>query len=242
MWPSESAANAPSRGRLLKREEIKRIMSKVKTIGAALFAVLALTAMAAGSASAAGWHVNGTELTGTQSAALATSAVTDKPAVLNVPALPLKITCTGPLEGVSPKITAPNTGSATTLKFTTCSVVEPTTCKLSAPEIKTEEVTATVSTATSPVDHILFKATTAKHFTEFVLEGTSCSISGKKAVTGTVVLKSATGQTESAIQPLEGLGSLEQGTDSLQTANDPSYIEGGEALLKLESGSKWSFH
>jgi hypothetical protein len=217
-------------------------MSKVKIIIAALFAVLALTAVAAGSASAAGWHVNGTELTGTQSAALSTTAVNDNPAVLNVPALPLKITCKGSLTGVSPVITAPNSGSATSLTFHECSVVEPTTCALSAPEIKTEAVTATVSTATGTADHILFKATSASKFTEFELTGSSCSISGKKAVKGTVVLKAATGQTESATQALEGLGSLEQGTDSLTTANDASYIEGGKALLKLESGAKWSFH
>ena len=216
-------------------------MSKIKTIIAAFFAVFALTAMAAGSASAAGWHVNGTELTGTQTAALSTTAVNDVSAVLNTPALPLKITCKGALEGVSPQIAAPNSGSATSLAFKECTVTEPTTCSLSSPEIKTEAVTATVTTATNPVDHILFKPTTAKHFAEFTLEGGSCSISGKKAVTGTVVLKSGTGQTESSIQPLEGLGSLEQGSDSLQTANDPSYIEGGKALLKLASGAKWSF-
>ena len=215
-------------------------MSKVKIIIVALFAMFALTAMAAASASAAGWHVSGTELTGTQTAALSTTAVNDSPAVLHVPALPLKITCKGSLTGVAPKITAPNLGSATSLTFHECSVVEPTTCALGSPEITTEPVTATVTTATSPADHILFK-TSAADFATFELTGSSCSISGKKAVKGTVVLKAATGQTESAIQDLEGLGSLEQGGDSLQTANDPSYIEGGKALLKLESGATWSF-
>lgn len=217
-------------------------MSKVKIIIAAFVAVLALTAVAAGSASAHEWFVNGAALVGSQK--LSTLATNDTPAVLNVPGLPLKITCTGDLEGVGPKIEATSTGSATSLTFTGCAVTTPTSCKLSSPEIKTEEVTAAVTLASGTADHILFKATTAKHFTEFVLESTSenCSISGKKAVTGTVVLNSAKGQIESSIQALEGLGSLEQGSDSLQTANDPAYIEGGKALLQLESGAKWSFH
>jgi hypothetical protein len=89
---------------------------------------------------------------------------------------------------------------------------------------------------------ISFTPTTAKHFAEFVFEGASCSISGKKAITGSVVLKAPTGQLQSLTQALEGLGSLEQGGDSLQTASDASYIEGGKALLTLESDAKWSFH
>jgi hypothetical protein len=217
------------------------VVSAMKSILVACLAVTAVGALGVSSAAADGWFVNGAELTGTQTAALATTAVTDAAPVLHVPALPLKISCTGPLEGVSPKIAAPNSGSATSLKFTECTVIEPTTCKLSTPEIKTEEVTATVSLASGTADHILFKPTSAKHFAEFTLEGTSCSISGKKAVTGSVVLKAGTGQLESAVQALEGLGSLEQGGDSLQTANDPSYIEGGKALLQLASGASWSF-
>ena len=57
-----------------------------------------------------------------------------------------------------------------------------------------------------------------------------------------VVLNAPTGQTESSIQALEGLGSLEQGSDVLETANDDSYVESGKGLVKLEIGAKWSFH
>ena len=213
----------------------------MKCILVACLAAAALGALGVSGAAADGWHVSGVELTGTETAALATTAATDAAPVLDVPALPLKIGCKGPLTGVSPKITAPNSGAATSLTFTECAVIEPTTCTLSSPEIKTEAVTATASLASGTADHLLFKATTAKHFAEFVLEGSSCSISGKKAVTGTVVLNAGTGQTENTLQELEGLGSLEQGTHSLQTANDPSYIEGGRVLLKLESGRQWSF-
>ena len=195
--------------------------------------------MVAGSASASGWHISGTELIGSETANLSTLAATDEAATLNVPLLPLKITCTGDLKGVAPKIKAPNTGSATSLAFSGCTVTEPSTCTLSSPEIKTGIIEATATTK-GTTDHILFKTTTNK-FAEFTLEGSSCSIEGRKAVTGTVVLNAPTGQTENTLQLLEGLGSLEQGSDSLQTASDASYIEHGKALLKLESGAKWSF-
>jgi hypothetical protein len=213
-------------------------MSKVKIIIAAFIAALALTAVAASSASA-GWFVNGVQLSG--SAPLATLAAVNSAATLHVPALPLKISCSGHLLGEAPEITSPNSGSATSLTFTACTVVEPSTCALSEEKIKTEAVTATLTLASGTADHVLFKPTSAKHFAEFELLGGSCSISGKKAVTGSVVLNAPTGQTESLLQALEGLGSLEQGSDELETANDKSYIEGGEALLKLESDSKWSF-
>src|ERR1700691_2093717 len=117
-------------------------MSKAKNIVTASIVELALSALGAGSASAAGWHVNGTELTGLQTAALAAVAVTDESAVLNVPALPLKITCTGNLDGANPEIMAPDQASATSLTFTGCSVIEPTTCTLSTTEIKTNAIEA----------------------------------------------------------------------------------------------------
>jgi hypothetical protein len=218
-------------------------MFKVRIAIAAFTAALALTAIVASTASAtAGWLVNGTELTGTQSANLSTLAVTDTAAILNIPALPVKISCSGHLEGVNPQISAPNTTSSTSLTFTGCSMIEPATCKLSLPEIKTEAVTGTATLGPGESVLISFKPTSAKHFTEFTFEGEKCSISGKKAVTGSVVLKAPTGQLELLTQALEGLGSLEQGLNSIQVANDPTYIEGGKALLKLESDAKWGFH
>ena len=217
-------------------------MFKVKIVIAAFTAALALTAVVASTASAtAGWLVNGTELTGTQFANLSTLAVVDKSATLNVPALPLKIVCEGDLQGVNPKILAGSTASATSLTFTGCKVVEPTTCELSSPEIKTEVLNVTATLGPGESVNLTF-TTPAKHFAEFELRGASCSISGKKAVIGSVVLQAPTGQLQLLTQTLAGLGSLEQGTNSLQTANDRSYLEGGKALLTLESDAKWSFH
>ena len=56
---------------------------------------------------------------------------------------------------------------------------------------------------------------------------------------GSVRVNAPTGQTEEELQAIEGQGSFEN--NSLEVAGDKSYIEGGKALLKLASGSKWSF-
>jgi hypothetical protein len=216
-------------------------MFKANRVLAVCVVSIAAGALAAGTASATGWHVNGTELTGSQTAAQATEAKTDTPAVFDVSALPLKVACKGPLDTVSPKIEAPDLASASRLAFTECTVPEPTTCSLPSPEIETEAIEETITTAKSPADRILLK-TPAKHFTELTLEGSSCAIAGKKAVTGTMVFNAGAGQTESTLQEFEGIGTLEQGTSTLLTANDKTYVEGGKMLLKLESGSKWSFH
>jgi hypothetical protein len=217
-------------------------MFKARIIIAAFAAALALTAVVASTASAtAAWLVNGTELTGTQFANLSTLAVVDESATFNVPGLPLKIVCKGDLKGVNPKILASNTASATSLTFTGCEVIEPTTCKLSSPVLETGALNVTATLGPGESVNLTF-TTTAKRFVEFTLEGGSCSISGKKAVTGSVVLTSPTGQLQLLTQTLSGLGSSEQGSNSLQTAGDPSYLEGGKALLTLESDSKWSFH
>jgi hypothetical protein len=215
-------------------------MPKAKITVIAFLAALTFNVLGTHSASAAGWYIDASELTGSPTKALSTVATTDAETVLHVPALPLKLACKGPLDSVNPLIATPNLAAATSLTFTECSVGEPTACTLESTEIKTNPIEATASTATGITDHLLFK-TTSSHFAEFMLEGATCSIAGKKAIKGAVVLKAPTGQAEKVLQALEGLGSLEQGADSLQVANDTAYLESGKTLLKLETGEPWSF-
>ena len=189
-------------------------------------------------ASATHWYVNGTKLTG--SANLATEAVTDKGATLNAPGLNIKITCTGNLLGIEPKITAPSTVTVKTLTFMGCTESAPANCSVSS-EIPTEAVEATISKGTGKEDRALFKPT-GKVFAVIDFLGSSCSVAGEKPIGGTVIMKAPTGQEERTLQALEGLGSLEQGSDSIQVAGNGAYIEGGVELLKLEHASKWSFH
>ncbi len=215
-------------------------MSKTKVIIAAFIASLALSAVAAATASAAQWYVAGAKLSG--SANLATEAKTDVGATLNAPGLKIVVTCTGNLLGKLPKITAENKGSAEALTFMGCTETSPANCSV-ASEIPTNPVEAEVSLGTAKEDRVLFKPVApSKTFATVTFKGTSCSVEGEKPVTGSVKLKAPTGQEENTLQLLEGLGSLEQSPDLLQVAGNQAYIEGGKALLKLESGSKWSFH
>ena len=59
-------------------------MSRIKVSIMALFAIVALSAMIASSASAAGWHVNGTELAKGSKQALTTAATVDTDATLSI--------------------------------------------------------------------------------------------------------------------------------------------------------------
>jgi hypothetical protein len=212
------------------------MMLKAKILVAASVVTCSFSALYATSASA-GWFVNGAELK--TSAALTTAEVIDQIPVFNVPMLPLKVACKGgTLVGVEPEIIAPSSVSERSVVFRECTVTEPTACSLESPEIRTEPITAQVSLAAGESDKIVY-STTASHIAEFALGGTSCSIAGKKAVTGSVTERAPHGQLESSIETLEGLGSIEN--NSLDVANDVTYLEGGKALVKLTSGSKWSF-
>ena len=135
----------------------------------------------------------------------------DTPLILNVPALPLKISCKGPLGVGGSLIKAPNLIDSG-LELTECVVTEPLQCELSAPTIGSNAIEGAANTTPSLADHILFKARTGNEFFELALVGSSCAPSGRKAVTGTVVFKVPTGPTENTLQPIEGLGSLEQGS------------------------------
>jgi hypothetical protein len=217
-------------------------MSKGRIIIATLVAAFALSAVVAASASAAGsWYVNKVKLPDNSKKALSTTAVVDEPAVLNAPALSLKVTCAG-LKGVEPEIIGLDAGKATHLDFEGCSEIEPKTCKLEPSTVETTSVTALAMLGTAPDDKILFKPTAgATHvFATLVLVG-SCGIAGEKPVSGTVVLNAPDGQTEQETHLLDGSGSTE-GNNSLEVAGDKAFIENGKALIKLATaGETWSF-
>ena len=99
---------------------------------------------------------------------------------------------------------------------------------------------ALVSTFTSPADRVIFLPKTGTEFVTLEFVGGSCAIAGEKPVKGSVTVGASTGQTENTLQPIEGLGSKEN--NSLTIGGHPTFLEGGKALLKLASGSKWSFH
>jgi len=219
-------------------------MSKVKVVIAALIATLALSAVAVSAASAAQWYVAGSKLVG--SAKLATSAAVDKNAILSVPKLGMTIECTGPnLKGVEPEIIAEKSGKAKHLIFEACSVTKPTNCKLvgQPTNIETNPIEATVALGSGKTDKVTF-STTSANFVEVNFAATElCALEGLQPIKGQVTVNAPTGQEELTLQAIEGLGTTENHSLEIGKASpNKAYIEGGKALLKLESGSKWSFH
>ncbi len=219
-------------------------MSRAKITIAALFATLVFSAVVAGPASA-NWFIGGTELGVGKTAALANTAQVDTAAVLNIPKLKVKLTCTGNiLRGVNPEIIGTNKGKAKSLIFEGCKTVEPATgCELleNPQEIPTEPIEATVTKATSPADRVFFKPKTKTLFANINFkEKNVCALEGKEPITGGVTINAPTGQTEILNQPIEGLGSFEN--NSLEIGGAKAYIEGGRALLLVLTAQTWSFH
>lgn len=220
-------------------------MSRVRVTMLMLFAVFAVSATAAATASA-NWFVNGTELTTT--AALSTTAKVDESTKLLVPNLEdLTIECTSSiLSGEAPLINGANgTGAAKSLKFETCNTTKPATgCALATKNetIKTSAVSARAFLATTaPADRVLFSPQAGKIFTEVAFnEGNTCALAGLQPVKGAVTIGAPTGQTEELAQAITGLGSVENNSLEIGTGNK-AYLVGGSALLTLASGSKWSF-
>lgn len=213
-------------------------MPKAKMFAAVLIAVFALSAAISASAQAEpSWFVSGAKLT--SKAALATKAVVDEPAVLNVPGLGLKASCSG-LSGSKPEIAGPTKGQAEALSFENCSEISPSTCKISPATIRTESIFWLVHIS----GHFfwwnwLIHAQGGKILATITFVG-SCSFAGEQPLAGAVVLKGPTTSIEETSQALEGLGSTEN--NSLEIAGNKAFIEGGKVLLSLASGSKWSFH
>jgi len=219
-------------------------MSRIKIVVMALFAVVALSAMIASSASAAGWHVNGTELGKNSKQALTTAAAVDTAATLSIvtKSETIQIKCSGTtLNGTSPEIIGTNEGMAQALTFTGCATTKPATkCTLSKTTVATNPIKVFVTKGSGEADVATFDPLSEEPFADIPFSDTNtCAFDEPEPVSGPVRVNAPTGQTEEEVQVIEGLGSVEN--NSLEVAKDKAYIEGGNAGLKLASGSKWSF-
>ncbi len=67
-----------------------------------------------------------------------------------------------------------------------------------------------------------------------------CAFEGKEPISGAVTINAPNGQTELAMQPIEGLGSFEN--NSLEFLGSKAYIEGGRTLVLVATKELWSFH
>jgi hypothetical protein len=218
-------------------------MSKVKVIIAALFAVLALGALISSSASAAtaGWLVNGTLLTGEQTAKLATTAAVDQNALLKFKEL--EIECKGTtLDATEPQIESlKNKAAVASLKFLGCSAVSGG-CELEGQPV-TIGTTPLGAEATLEGALGLAAALKPKSGTIFATfkfaSGGTCSVAGEKLpVTGEAPAAAPTGQDERTLQLLSL--NVTQASGKLKIGPAAGSLV-GSALLKLASSLPWSF-
>jgi hypothetical protein len=221
--------------------------SRIGIIAVTLFAAMALSAIAVGSASADEWFVNGAKLAAGSTAALATNAPVDEFATLSIGsgANEVQVECSGAnLVGGEAYISGGTGGMAKSLTFEKCSVIKPTKeCEIEGQPttIKTNAlgVTTLLALPNTKVS-INLHPLTKKTFVEIPFVGTCLSGTGLKPVNGSVLILSSDGTTEIATHTIMAQGSVEN--NSLEVAGLKSFISGGLALVKLASGSKWSFH
>ena len=216
-------------------------MSRTRMAAAVVASVLAGCAVAAPSASAAEWFVKGTKLTGSDN--MATTARLDTTLSLVSGAAGVLLLCTGGALGLmlagAPVMTAANIWKAESLTFMGCSVMLPAECTVQA-EIQTVPVEGTMRTSTGQAVTEAIKPQTGKLIAEIEFTGAKCSAAGSQPVAGQVTTFMATGQTEWAMQPEEGLGTMEN--NSLFIGPGHAYLEAGRSLLLTANGLPFSFH
>jgi len=206
-------------------------MPRVRITVAACLGVLALSALASAPASAAGWMVNGTALSGSQ--ALATTAPVDESSVIK--GAGVTITCSGKtFNGATPQIESTNKGSAADFEFTECKASSP--CTLEGKTIKTEAVTLEATLEGTEAVLAKLKPKTGTLFATIGFEGAECAIEGCQPVSGTAKVLAPTGQKERTWQRIEEIqtanGEFKVGSGSAELS--------GSALLKLANGEPWS--
>ncbi|HEY3759908.1 MAG TPA: hypothetical protein VGL37_09105 [Solirubrobacteraceae bacterium] len=225
--------------------------SRIGIVAVTLFAAVATSALVVGSASADEWFIEGAKLTAGKSAALATSAPVDEFAKFRVNpgnAEEVAIECKGAnLTGEEAYVSSGTGGMAKSLAFEGCSVTKfpsGSTCALEGqPEnIRTNALGITTSLAGPNTKvRINIHPLTKKTFVELNF-GTSTCLGGGgiKSINGSVFILSSDGASEAVTHTIMAQGSLEN--NSLEFFSNKAIVEGGLALVKLASGSKWSFH
>ncbi len=214
--------------------------SKGKLISAVFIVLLAIGGLESLPASAASLFVGGVKLSTGSKAAVASKAVVDESVIFNVPGFNLRISCSGS-NAIASTLVGENKGEAEARIFEGCSEVSPANCKLTTRTIETESVQTTfiAVTKTSEARFILEPKKTNGNFAILAFEGT-CVFAGEQPVKGVVKGSLPTGQIEEVSQAVEGLGSAE-GNNSMELDKNKVFVEKGRGLVKLVSGSKWSF-
>jgi hypothetical protein len=214
-------------------------MSRAKGLAVAVLTATAFSAVATGPAQA-GWLVLGSLLVG--SAAVAKGTFIHEVTVIGFKSgtEEVKIECPTALEIVGGTISEPDKALATSVVFSGCEVKPAGNCSL-------EPNPATIGTlpleGLVTLDGVLAAKAkvkpenTGKLFATFKFKGTSCSLSGKVAVTGEASLLGTQSQGESLWQLDRA---FEEKAGELEISNGPATISGA-ALGKLENDMPWTF-
>ncbi len=209
-------------------------MSKVRIFTVAFFAAFAFSAIAAGSAQA-GWLVLGSLLVG--SAAISNGTITDKEGILTFDKGNIELGC-AKLGVKGGNISEPDKLLATSLEFTSCKIIKPSTCTLEGTTVGTLPVEGLLTLDGPLATKAKIKPENANGlFATFKLTGASCASSGKNAVTGTASVLDPEGQDERLWHLLNAFIEKE---GELEVGSAPASIS-GSALFKLESNMLWSF-
>lgn len=219
-------------------------MVKVRP-GIVAFFVFFIPSAAMTTSASADWFVGGTKLAAGATAGLASTAKVDTASIVrfNFLGVPFRILCKGStLREEALEIIGINEGRAKSLSLEQCETIEPASrCELveQPTTIKTQPIKITTTKGPSaPEDRLIISPATKINLAifEFV---ESCALR-EFGINGSVTMRLPTGQTEASEQPLEELGSVEN--NSAEVGGMKVFLEGGRMLLKLKSGSKWSFH
>jgi hypothetical protein len=209
-------------------------MHRLTLISIACLAVLSLTA---GSAQA-GWLIGGKPLL-SGSAAIATTASLDNPSTLSVPSLGLQLLCAGPSLWLQNGLQPPDLLIIQQLLLHNCLLQFPEGCRLVT--VGHTPWVALTFPVPGPVYHTVYRPKTKKILGEYQFEENGkCALEGSVPLEGSYTVKNPSFSTESETHVFEDLGSVENNSLELGAGNK-AYFTGGSELVKLASGSKWSF-
>jgi hypothetical protein len=205
-------------------------MSRSKLALVACAASIALLVVSAASASAAGWHVNGSALGSGSSAALAKGTTTVTNFQLDLLNNQIKLTCTG-FQNNEATIVGTGSFKAKSLSLTGCTS-NAANCPVES-TVTTTEVKGEVTPGTPDSIKIEPVAGPTKLIMTVVFTGPLCALEGEFPVKGSFTVSSelASEQPEHELTVTSSALNSGSNTDTLTGAAD----------FKLASGEDWSF-
>jgi hypothetical protein len=209
-------------------------MSRAKLIVTACFAIFALGALTAATASAGEWDVGGSKLVGSEP--IKSPAKVLAHGKLVVDAAGVTVECTSKELGIEGgEIVAPEEVRAKSLEFKECTTSEP--CKLQEENIKTlalhgkAELDGTLGTLVKVLP------LPSKTFAVIHFLGETCALLGFQPVTGTADLLAPSGRDPAVLQLVNAF-SL---PGSLKVGSNEALLSGLSGDIQLVSGKTWNF-